>query len=422
MTQRVISPHSLPKKVSIAHLINHRIKGEYVMRPTADRETFEKLMIQNIDKTFDRADYKGARTDKDKEDPKFVDSHTFRKETNKTYRSHVKTFVNWAYEQYGVFQPRYFKPSYFEEFIREKVDACVHPDAYRMITGKEPPSVSSIRVYIHAVSKYQHALRYQSGLRARLINVDKCLGVLKGNGLERKLEDGRKGLKITPQQAKSVEEAMSQMKTKYGPEMGKVLEFQRETGARITSALDIRVKDINFDKGTVTFIKDKGNKTRTVQVLHPNYLEKLREMVDGKKAGRQVFEFRYQIGTTKGQLKPLESTRKEIEREYNKIAKKFGINTEKQSANTHSQRKVYAQTSYTTYATWSYSRLERELIRRVHLDKTGRTKKRVQALVKEMRKNGKKLSKEQLARLLASMDLGHNRLDVMKFYIRLLEE
>lgn len=351
----------------------------------------------DIQRIFERAEYRGPKGDKDEH---FVETHTFRKGTSKTYLSQVNAYANWVYEQYGVTDFHFLKPRYAEEYIQTKIDGSK--------TGKV--AVSTIKTTIHGLAKYQNLLRDQFDCRVRVINKEKMLNILKDNNMIRELKNSRKGRIISREMAMNIVEKIRTIESPHADTMSRVLRFQLETGSRISASLRVQVKHLDFNNKTVKFVGDKGNKTRVVTV-DPTYMRELQEYVEDKKAGTQVFEFK----NSKSYLS-ITQARKMIERYYNRLAKELNI----KGANTHSQRKAYANVRRKYYSTLSTTSLKSDLKLRINIDKTDRTKHRLKRFSRRrgaIKKANRKLSREQMELLLVSLDLGHNRIDVLRYYL-----
>lgn len=410
--------------------------------------------LETIDETFARMEYRGSRRDKDED---FRNAHTFSSNTNASYRTYVKEYATSVFEQYGVTDARFLKTRYAEEYIQRKID--LHHQLG--LDGKPVLAASTVRQAINALTKYQHAVKAQNpGFRYRIIHTDKNLEKLKENHVIRHIHGPttKKSNHITPQMGREIIKRISQLDSPQAHTLARVLEFQMETGSRISAALRLTVGDIRAD--SVRFEKDKGGKTRVTDRISPEYLQTLRAETSSMKSGRTVFEFRYEQGKRAGQMMGIESARHKIEREVQKIAKELGV----QGANTHSFRKIYAKQLTRRYVQMTRSQLKREIkgvAQRTH-QKTAiqRVKRQMQGnghsykvgqiigksrkgyplspseqhMLAQYRKNAgtrdegrTKNEKSSVkarkghvkqAKLATSLQIGHHRVDVMQWYVR----
>ena len=342
-----------------------------------------------------------ARTGKTGKTKQYLCEHILRKNTRKTYESQALTFAEFLNAEYQVTDFPYIKPGMSEHFIGEMVVKAYHGEM----------AVSSVKTTIHALAKLQDILRHQKDYRIRIINKEKQLGRLRALNMK------RSAFVVSEVKANRISESVAIemilvfrhgtiVRSKLRDTMADVLEFQLFTGSRISAVFRLAVEDLDFATCMVTFRHDKGNKTRTVEV-DPDYMQKLQRMVEGKKPGRQVFE----MFDRKGQLSSIENSVKRIERWSHEVAEALGV----RGANTHSYRKVFAQHRYEMYQTLSKTQLKKRIAKRVREDETGRIGQRIS-------KYGRDMSIEKMAALLTSMDLGHNRLDVLVWYLNRTED
>ena len=348
--------------------------------------------LRDIEQTYHFGFARGQN--KRQADDKQKKAKTFAKNTTKNDLRITQDFARFVHERHGVTDPRFYKTEYGHEWVTNLLE--------RFQRGEL--AAGSVKTYVHAVSKYQNMVRDQQNFRARIINVEAELARAKEAGAIRRYANSEKGRIISHQEATHMVTAFKNGRSINSETMSHIAEFQLYTGSRITAALRIQVQHLNFDKNTVTFVADKGGKTRTVQV-DPSYMQELKTLVEGKIPGRQVFEILKPNGT----LKNIESSRKNIESAYARHAAKLGL----EGANTHSQRKAFANDRYREYRALPSHEARAELARRASESKQ---------LANKINKIGriygeKRMSDEKVAKMLTSIDLGHERMDVLAWYL-----
>jgi hypothetical protein len=348
--------------------------------------------IQQVDFVFRRATQRVARSSIPAKERKY---YVFK--GGETYLADVKTYIRWAYEKYGVTDFHFHRTNHAEVYITQK-----------MADGHSPYSIFKI---VHALAKYQAVLRHQYKYRARIIAKGRVLEEFKKLKFRRRAAEVRKSRKINLEQAQMITGRIAQSKSPNASIFSKVAEFQMMTGSRVTAALRIKRMDIDFENYTVTFVKDKGGRTRTVKV-DKNYMEQLEQQVGNYSPRRPIFEIRQ----SSGRQMALRLARLEYQRVYRNAAIKCGLT----GASTHSQRKAYAQSQYEGLLMLSWHALREELVDEMSGDPKLRIKERIKKqtrTINRQRITRRRLTREEMARLIVSIHLGHNRLDVMRFYI-----
>ncbi|KUO97055.1 tyrosine-type recombinase/integrase [Ferroacidibacillus organovorans] len=330
---------------------------------------------------------------------RFKRTHTHSHATTHNYARIADAFARFVYEQHGVTDLRFVSSAHGREFIEH----CFT----RFQEGEL--AAGTAKTYVHALSKLQNLAREQMRTRIRMINKDEMLARAKEIDAVRRLADAHKGLIITREQAQGMVELLAQSRSPNATVFSEMARFGMETGASITAALLIQVQDIDFKQNCVIFWNDKGGKDRVVQV-DLAYMRHLAHLVEGRAPGRAVFEIRRQNGS----LHRVETARKMAENLYRGQAEKIGL----RGANFHSQRKAFANSRYNQYKETNYKVLERDLSRRLSQSaQLAQKMARLESRAGARHGAGRHFSHDQLARILVSMDLGHERLDVLRFYL-----
>jgi integrase len=215
--------------------------------------------------------------------------------------------------------------------------------------------------------------------------------------------------------------------TKNGKTSLIINKLQTECGGRIKSIFKLEVRDINFDKNTITFRNDKNNFTRTVPMTREAKVI-LRVCCAGKKPGSPVFTL---TGLNDNDMN-LNDSVKTVQRYTNNAAKLAGLAHRDRRFTTHSNRKRYAQNLYDKSRYMSRSQLKKAIgdyVRNQGSNQeiiVNRMKKELDRINNYRKKNGlekRGFTHEHLRRLLVSLHLGHSRCDIVLSYIvRILTE
>ena len=330
----------------------------------------------------------------------FKRTHTHSHATTNNYARIADAFARFVYEKHGITDLRFITNTHGREFIEHCFTRFQEGDL----------AAGTAKTYVHALAKLQNMAREQMRTRIRVINKDEMLARAKEIDAVRRLANAHKGLIITREQAQRMVELLAESRSPNATVFSEMARFGMETGSRITSALLLHVQDIDFKRNCVIFWNDKGGKDRVVQV-DPAYIRHLAHLVEGRAPGRAVFEVRRQDGS----LHRVETARKMAENVYRTYAEKIALH----GANFHSQRKAFAGMRYEQYKQTNYKLLERELSKRI--SESAQLARKIERLERhsgERHGAGRHFSHDQLARILVSMDLGHERLDVLRFYLQ----
>jgi len=205
-----------------------------------------------------------------------------------------------------------------------------------------------------------------------------------------------------------------------------VLKSQRDTGGRITAECNLRAGDIDLEKKTKKYDKDKNDFNRRTP-LKESSTAFYKQLVEGKAEGAPLFP----IINSKGKQLNKQLAGKYVQEVLKKAADAAGVNTVDSNGKltrytSHSNRRGYAQQEYN--ATRYKSRRQLEGMIGDYINLQGSNKEGILKRIENEKlrlnyyniKNNKPvkdLSWEQLRRLHVALQMGHSRIDHIKRYV-----
>ncbi|MEH7532194.1 tyrosine-type recombinase/integrase [Priestia megaterium] len=346
----------------------------------------------------------------------------------KTYANIMKSYESYLQEKCGLKDITRAKPKHAVEFMQYQINA------YK---NEEKGSAYTMRQFPHALHALQMSARESGAYRGlKLGSKSDLLQLLNNNKIYRK-SDASKALKANASDYQKVHAEILNSKSPQSKTIADIHQTQRYIGCRIHEAVKMKKQDVQFHKdGTATiYIKGKGGHDRWVSVKHKETITLLKENTCNKKDGAFIF----QVKNRRGNDKDKASAQKNCQDVIRAAAERAAVDRNGKKYVTHSGRKVFAQERMNSYARQSYKQLEKELQQRIKkypLDKNNRNKleKKVRDELNEFRKKidpkGKLYSKEhrdrkraerkfthkELCQFLVSVDTGHFRCNIMRFY------
>ncbi|HDR6479684.1 TPA: tyrosine-type recombinase/integrase [Bacillus cereus] len=320
----------------------------------------------------------------------------------------MKSYNNWLIQTHGISVDR-AKPRHAMEYLETKIQAFEKGNA----------SAFSMRQMAHAFHSFRVASAETGTFKHTCKVADKrdMLNTLTERGIFRKSADSTV-LKANHSDYEKVQKELNVATTSkhLREDIKTVHELQRYAGMRVHEAVKLKVSDIDFKSGTV-YIKGKGGHERTVKIESKELLEKLKNLCTGKSERSQVIIARKR---DKNQLTN-EEFGKRAKEEIRGAAVNAGVDRNGKRYTTHSGRKAYAQAQMDKYKSYSKNQLKKEVAKRCQ-DK--KTKQKYDAVIKNIRKKitegskneGRKLTNKEMCQFLVSLDLGHYRLDVVRYY------
>jgi site-specific recombinase XerD len=317
--------------------------------------------------------------------------------TASAYKQNAREFADYLYQE-GITDVLKIKPQHSHAFIQAQIDKGL--SAYTINQKRE------------SIVKLQESVAAKVGFKVKLIKNDEIGELMKSTGKIRHADPGhadrRSGAIITQDEAEHIRKAMSASRSPNASTAATLSRFQELSGGRIAAALRIQAGDISPDGKIVKFRDDKGGKTRVIAVDDETAAQ-FRELVAGKKPGAPVFVMRGQDG----EIMSIEKAANAYHRLVKNAREKAGVTREVGAqATSHSFRKVYAQ----------------ELMQRVQAAPLEKIIEGAKMLAKDPafrarlnKETGGRITLEnrwKTEQLIVSHSLGHNRRDVLTFYLK----
>jgi integrase len=300
--------------------------------------------------------------------------------------------------QQGVTDVLKIKPAHSQAFIQSQIDKG--SSAYTINQKRE------------AIVKLQESVAQKVGFKVRLIKNDEIGDMMKTANKIRHADpshaDRKSGAIITSDEAEHIRKALATSRSPNRQVASALASFQEQSGGRISAALRLQAGDVSQDGHSVKFANDKGGKTRVIRVDDETAAQ-FRALVQGKKAGAPVFVMRDQDG----EILSIEKAANSYHRLVKAARKKAGVVREVGAqATSHSFRKVFAN----------------ELMQRVKEAPLEKIIEGARMLARDPAFRAR-LNKEtggaitsanrwKAEQLIVSHSLGHNRRDVLTFYLQ----
>ena len=350
--------------------------------------------------------------------------------TWKNYTREMKAYENWLIKEKGLKDITRAKPKHGIEYMEMLME--------KNRNGVRGGSVDKMNAFIHGLHALQSLCRESGVFRGlKLGNKEDLKQMKNDNGFIRK-SDETSCLKANENDFKVFKESLERSKSPQKETIITIAQIQRGVGCRISEAIDMKKEDITINKdGTaIVYIKGKGGLERWVEVRDKETVKFLKETTEDKKGGSFVVQIKDRDGNDKTHEKAIAQAMDVME----KAGERAGLERNGAKYTSHSNRKVFAQEQVDKYAKMSMNQLERELARRIRefprtedgrnklkeqkdSELTGiRNKIRLEIKGRRTKEEGLKLRKErefnhkELVLFLASIDTGHFRVSIMRYY------
>ncbi len=319
------------------------------------------------------------------------------KNTMQAYEQNAREFADFLYSQ-GITDVLKIKPAHSQAFIQSRIDKGL--------------SAFTINQKREAIVKLQESVAAKVGFKVKMMSQEEIATLMKAAGKIRHADPShanrKSGAIITSDEAGRIRKALASSRSPNAAIASTLARFQEASGGRIAASLRLQVGDISPDGHTVKFENDKGGKTRVISVDDETAAQ-FRALIQGKKAGAPVFVFRDQ----RGEIMSIEKAGKSYHRLVKNAREKAGVVREVGAqATSHSFRKVYTN----------------ELMQRVQAAPLEKIIEGAKMLAKNKAFRDR-LNKEtggaitsvnrwKAEQLIVSHSLGHNRRDVLTFYLQ----
>lgn len=356
---------------------------------------------EKIYKMFEYVKEEKINFDEDKEDKRLSDS------TIKTYRDTVLTYNRWLEDKYNISIDK-AKAKHAYEYLQSKIDAYKSGDGSAFTVKKIPHALHTM----FACSKDSGVFDYV----VKAGDKQQMLDSIKEQGVFRRAAESH-SLKANREDWLKVQNTLATQKTHYKDYILNVHEAQNQLGLRVHEAVKMQKKDIDFKNGVLT-VKGKGGLVRKVPIQDKDYLKKLESLCKGKKNGSEVFR----VQNKKGNPPSKEDRKKIVQEAVKKAAIDSGVNRDGKTYTTHSARKAYAQERVNELKKMSEKDMEKYFAKVCKKNPAVRNgKNRLLTNIRKKFKNKKNarkrvLTKKEMILFLVSCEIGHFRLDVMRYY------
>lgn len=329
------------------------------------------------------------------------------KSTVNTYRDVVKAYNNYLEKTHGISIDK-AKPRHAYEYIEKQIESHKEGGASAFTLRRFAHALESFRLSSKETGVFKHECRVGD---KRVI-----LNQLTENKVFRKAVDS-KSLKANTRDYEQVHKELESNKSSMREYTRMIHELQKEVGCRIHEAVKMKVQDIDFEARQIT-IKGKGGLVRVVRVSNEETMAKLESLCADKGKNSQILIHR----NKKGEQISNKELQKRVEKQIRDAAEKAGVDRGDKRYTTHSARKVFAQERIDKYAQLSRTQLKKEIDRRCASDyKLAKMKERSlnnirNKITDPYKSSQRQFTDKEMSMWLTSVDLGHGRLDVLRFY------
>ncbi|MGA9288437.1 MAG: site-specific integrase [Anaerobacillus sp.] len=330
--------------------------------------------------------------------------------TSQTYASVCKAYANWLENTYGIADIMKSKPRHAYEYFELKLRDVENGNASAWTASRFPHALHALSEGSKSSGVYQRKLK--------LGNKRVMLTEKNERNIERVSTDS-KTLKATSDEFRAVIEKIESSRSPNATVVAKIHTCQRSLGLRITESLDLKKSSVTFNTdGTMTVrIKGKGGLVRYVTTNDEKTKRIMREHTQNKKSGAPIFQIKDKNGNDMGKA----AGRKTLIDNIRRAALKAGVDRDGKKYTTHSGRKVFAQERMNEYVSRDERALTREIEKRCKSDadikrKYNRTMNNIKNKVSPGKRSERTMTHKEMCQFLTSTDLGHGRLDVIRYY------
>jgi hypothetical protein len=353
------------------------------------------------------------------------------------YIKKTKTMLRAYYDKHGVGDPTKINGNLMNELLIEKYD-----------------NPWSLKNMIHALHYTQHKVVESQTYRKTLdlVNKKDALEFCKDNGIIRRASESTVR-KATREELFQTVDVLDKSNSPYKEMAKKAILLSWATNARAEGVIEMQGRDITIhDDGTArVYLNEKGGLPRWVTVYHEEKVELLQEYKESLKNQNQtVLEpVRYQRGERRGKIMKTDDAAKRLTKVITSTAEKIGLadrhDKKFPSLSLHSARKCSLNEQADYFRSKTRAELDEELEKRIKEqeerqknEKSYRytsirekyqqavdrvnwiqkpSKDNPEGIRRRKEENFRDLNDKELALFLTSLDSGHFRIDVLRYYL-----
>lgn len=364
-----------------------------------------KESLDRIDSVYDRVKKNGMTFGDHIRKEKLSDR------TIQTYRDVTKAYMNYLNKNYGITDITRAKPKHAYAYMEKQID--------RYQSNDPNASAYTMRRFAHALHAFFEGSKATGVFKGKVKVGDKrkILGMINDAGILRKSEES-KTLKASHEDWKKVQKEIENSRFKNKKEIADIHLLQRKIGTRITENIELKKNNITFnaDSSATVEIKGKGGLVRFNTTTDKQVVKMLRERTENKKSAAPVF----QVKGVDGNDKDKKNAATKLKQSIRDAAKRADVDRDGKKYTSHSARKAFAQTRMNGYYKMSKNRLKKEVGKHCSdkdlKRKYDQTMKNIRSKIRKENRSKREMTHKELCQWLTSVDLGHGRLDVIRYY------
>lgn len=241
---------------------------------------------KKINKVFEKMKHKGISVSGRK-----IDNDTY----DRTYPDVIKSLYQEARKEFGIVG--------IEELDEGMLRGLVGNRVKKYHQNGDTKQSSNINSILSAVKSFNFGIKetnvFKNDKKFSLGDTDAIRKELKDVNIRRRARHSNT-LRANPAQCEKVIENIKEQgrKTRTREIAYHIAKICYLTGARVTAALNLKARDIDVEGNKITFFKDKGGLTRTVEI-DKDTSDYLRTLKKGRKDDQNIFLYQRKDGTKK---------------------------------------------------------------------------------------------------------------------------
>lgn len=395
------------------------------------RETHKNSNIQAIRDVWKRAEQNKMTFKKNKPGERIKKS--LGRETYEKYRAETEAYNNWLEKKYG---HGIAKSS--NKKAKEYLDEL----------EKNGVGVFRLKAIVHSLANFREATKTTGVFKYQVKcgNKEEILKDYKDRGLQRKSSDSKRLIPTQSECREVLENLERKNESNNKQEYINAAKLQYLTSARIEGSVSITAGDVKFDvAGYAAMVRycEKGKHTRHVPIYHheKEAIELLKGLTAGKEDGTPLVRIKNREDANGIER---DKSKKESIKQFSDNVSRAGAGVterhkhENKKFSNHSFRSGFAVGRMDMYANQKPSDLKKEIKRRIEYDnmleenQKSHLQKKYQSYLKSIRnkiarsekdpikkqelRKERELNHKEMCLWLTSIDLGHGRGDIVRFY------